>query len=406
MGTMAGLWILIGVALGVGAMWVVVRRAESRRREADERQRETFAALSAEALHRNNEQFLALAGSELARARTEAASDLAAREQAVAQMVGPLRESLTKVDERLQQLDRERSATQAALTEQLRQLATANDGLRGQTGALVAALRQPQTRGRWGEMQLRRVVEMAGMLNHCDFVEQGVVAGQEGTLRPDLVVNLPGGKQVVVDAKAPLTAALDAYEAQDPAQRTAHLANHARLIREHVRKLSAKSYWSQFESAPDFVFLFLPGENFYSAALEADPSLLEECAAQSVLIATPTSLIALLRAVAYGWQQEKVAEGAREVSALGADLYRRISTTLGHVQKLGRQLGSAVSSYNDAVGSLETRVLPAARRFADHGVVSESTELPSTPPVELNPRVVQAPELSLLSELEPPADAA
>jgi DNA recombination protein RmuC len=287
----------------------------------------------------------------------------------------PIHDALARMDAQLQRLERDRQQARGALDEQLRALVAGQDRLRTETGALVAALRQPQTRGRWGELQLRRVVELAGMTAHCDFVEQMSVATEDGLLRPDLIVQLPGGKQVIVDAKAPLNAFLDAYEARDETARTAALASHARLLREHLRRLSAKAYWDQFETAPDFVFLFLPGEHFYSAALEADPSLLEEGARQSVLIATPTTLIALLRAVAYGWQQERVAQDARAVAQLGRELHRRLETFAEHLQRVGTRLRSAVGAYNDAVGSFEHRVLPGARRLAEHGVVSTEREL-------------------------------
>jgi DNA recombination protein RmuC len=287
----------------------------------------------------------------------------------------PIHDALARMDAQLQRLERDRQQARGALDEQLRLLADAQRRLGGETRALVAALRQPQTRGRWGELQLRRVVELAGMTAHCDFVEQASVDTGDGLLRPDLVVQLPGGKQVIVDAKAPLHAFLNAYEADDETTRTQQLAAHARLLREHVRRLSAKAYWDQFETAPDFVFLFLPGEHFYAAALEADPSLLEEGARQSVLIATPTTLIALLRAVAYGWQQERVAQDARAVAQLGRELHRRLETFAEHLQRVGARLRGAVGAYNDAVGSFEHRVLPGARRLAEHGVVPAEREL-------------------------------
>ncbi|HZV75035.1 MAG TPA: DNA recombination protein RmuC [Conexibacter sp.] len=313
-------------------------------------------------------------------------ASLAQREQTVDALVAPLRDSLARVDAKLHDLERDRAHARGALDEQLRTLAAGQERLRGETGALVAALRQPHTRGRWGELQLRRVVELAGMTAHCDFVEQPSVATGDGLLRPDLVVQLPGGKQVIVDAKAPLHAFLDAYEARDESARTAALATHARLLREHVRRLSAKAYWDQFDTVPDFVFLFLPGEHFHSAALEADPSLLEEGARQSVLIATPTTLIALLRAVAYGWQQERVAEDARAVAQLGRELHRRLETFADHLQRVGTRLRSAVGAYNDAVGSFEHRVLPGARRLAEHGVVSAERELAALERVDLTAR--------------------
>ena len=361
--------------------------------EADRRLESTFKALSADALRSNNQQFIALARESLGRYQVEARGELEKREKAVEQLVAPIRESLTKVDGQLEKLDRERVRSSSALNEQLRQLAEQQDRLRGETGALVAALRQPHTRGRWGEMQLRRVVEMAGMMAHCDFVEQGTVSADGQTLRPDLIVNLPGGKHVVVDAKAPLTAFLDAYEATDETQRAAHLQAHARLLREHVRKLSAKSYWSQFPSAPDFVFLFLPGEHFLNGALEADPGLIEQGVNQSVLIATPTTLIALLRAVAYGWQQEKVADGARAVAELGRELHDRLAKYAEHIQLVGKRLNSTVEAYNASVGSLEGRVLVTARRFEEHGAIGGGREIALVEPLAVQAREVQVAEL-------------
>jgi DNA recombination protein RmuC len=358
-----------------------------------------FRALSADALKSNNEQFLALARQTLGTYQSEARGELEKREKAVAQLVAPITEQLTKVDTRLERLDRDRLQTTTVLQEQLRGMVESQDKLRGETGALVAALRKPQARGRWGEMQLRNVVEMAGMVAYCDFAEQVTVHGDDDRmLRPDLIVNMPGGKQVVVDAKAPLQAFLDAYDATDEADRSRHLGEHARLLREHVRKLSARSYWAQFPDAPDFVLLFLPGEHFYNAALEADPTLIQQGVDQQVLIATPTTLIALLRAVHYGWQQEKVAENAREISELGRDLHTRIGTVAEHVQRLGKRLGGAVDAYNAAVGSLETRVLVSARRFADHGVVGHDKEIAPLEPVDRVPRAAQAPELTAVRD--------
>jgi DNA recombination protein RmuC len=290
----------------------------------------------------------------------------------------PIHDALARMDAQLNRLERDRLQARGALDEQLRTLAAGQERLRGETGALVAALRRPQARGRWGELQLRRVVELAGMTAHCDFSEQPTVArGGERLLRPDLVVHLPGGTDVVVDAKAPLGAFLDAYEARDEDARASALAMHARLLREHVRRLSAKAYWEQFDAAPDFVFLFLPGEHLYSAALEADPELLEAGARQRVLIATPTTLIALLRAVACGWREERVAEDARAVAEAGRELHGRLETFAEHLQRLGARLRGAVGAYDDAVGSFERRVLPGARRLAAHGVVAPERELPA-----------------------------
>jgi DNA recombination protein RmuC len=254
-------------------------------------------------------------------------------------------------------------------------LSEAQEKLRTETGALVTALRKPNTRGQWGQMQLRKVVELAGMVRHCDFSEQTSFDGDEQTMRPDMVVNLPGGKHVVVDAKAPLQGILDAYEAPDEETRTAALQAHARLLRRHVKQLADKAYWAGLESAPDFVVLFLPGEHLYGAALDADPELIEDAMARRVLIATPTTLLALLHSVGYGWQQERVAESAQAVSELGRELHGRLAKLSTLIATLGSRLNSTVKAYNETVGSYEARVLPGARRFAEHGAVSSGAEL-------------------------------
>jgi DNA recombination protein RmuC len=412
-------WLIVGIAIGGALALAALRprlvetatvrrerdqfaseaarlegRLESERAMAEDR----FRALSADALKSNNEQFLALAKQTLGTYQSEARGELEKREKAVAQLVAPISEQLGKVDTRLEKLDRDRLQTTTKLDEQLRAMVVSQDRLRGETGALVAALRKPQARGRWGEMQLRNVVEMAGMVSYCDFAEQVTLHDAERTMRPDLIVNMPGGKKVVVDAKAPLQAFLDAYDATDEGDRDRHMAEHARLLRDHIRKLSARSYWAQFAEAPDFVLLFLPGEHFYNAALEADPSLIQQGVDQQVLIATPTTLIALLRAVHYGWQQEKVAENAREISELGRELHTRIGTVAEHVQRLGKRLGGAVDAYNQAVGSLETRVLVSARRFADHGVVGHDKQIAPIDPIDVVPRSPQATELAAVKD--------
>ena len=370
--------LLIGLALGAAGAWLVFRS-----RHAGER--ETFAAtmkaLAADALAQNNESFLALA-------RTQ----LEPRERAVESLIAPIRESLEKVGTTLQGLEVARQGAYSELKTQVAQLVQTQRELRDETGNLVSALRSPVVRGRWGEIQLRRVVEMAGMLAHCDFVEQATVSSDGARLRPDLLVRLPGGKQVVVDAKAPLQAYLEALEARDEDTRRARLADHARQIREHIAKLSAKSYWSQFAQTPEFVVLFIPGETFFSAALEHDPTLIEQGVNQQVILATPTTLIALLRAVAYGWNQETVAESARQVSELGRELYNRIATMTGHFTKVGRGLESAVRAYNDTIGSFERSVLPGARRLKDHGVTPTS-EIAELKEIELATRAPKASEL-------------
>ncbi len=309
----------------------------------------------------------------------------------VAQLVAPLDEQLRRVDAQLSALDRERAAADGRLEQHLRMLAGASERLRGETGALVSALRRPNVRGQWGQMQLRKVVELAGMLNHCDFSEQtqlgdGPAAGVAGHLRPDMVVRLPGGKQVPVDAKAPLQALLDAYEAPDEASRARLMHDQARLLRRHVKGLADKAYWSQLGSAPDFVVMFLPGEHLYASAYEADPELIEDAMAQRVLIATPTTLLALLHSVAYGWQQERVADSAREISELGRELHSRLARLSALMGTLGKRLGSTVTAFNDAVGSYEARVMPAARRFEDLGVVPASESEPQIPQLTVVPR--------------------
>ena len=353
-----------------------------------------FKALSSDALERNNRSFMALARTTLERFQIEARDDLDKRRVAVSDMLKPIKESLDKVDGQMQRVESARNKAYGSLSQQVRTLAETQDMLRSETSNLVSALRAPAVRGRWGEMQLRRVVETAGMIEHCDFTEQVATEREGHQLRPDLVVNLPGGKQVVVDAKTPLAAYLDALEADDPDEQNTHMAHHAKQVSDHVTKLSAKAYWEQFDKAPDFVIMFLPGEPIFSEALRQNPNLIEEAAHQRVFVATPVTLISLLRAVAYGWQQETVAEGAREVNRLGRELHYRLGTLAEHFGKLGRSLDAAVKNYNGAVGSLEHRVLVAARRFEEHGASSEK-ELESPRQIDRVTQQLQAPELSL-----------
>jgi DNA recombination protein RmuC len=364
--------------------------------DAQERLSASFKALSAEALQASTVQLAELARAQLQTAQVQAEGDLDKRQQAVEQLVAPLREQLGRVDAQLLRLDQERRESRGRLDAQLKALTETGEKLRTETGALVTALRKPNARGQWGQMQLRNVVELAGMVKHCDFVEQSSLSGAESALRPDLIVSLPGGKHVVVDAKAPLQGVLDAYEARDEEERARHLRDHGRLLRRHVKALADKAYWAELESAPDFVVMFLPGEHLYGAALEADPALIEDAMARRVLIATPTTLLAMLRAVAYGWQQERVAESAQAISELGRELHGRLVKLSGLLATLGTRLNSAVRAYNDTVGSYEARVLPGARRFADHGAVAEGRELVPLEHVTISARSVHA------AEAEPP----
>ena len=367
---------------GFALAWLVMR---SKRHESEA----AFRALSSEALAHNNQVFLDLAKTSLGETRQASRSELELRQQAIEQMVAPLRDSLQRVDGKIQELEKTRAGAYAALHEQVRGLLETQAELRNETGRLVTALRTPHVRGRWGEIQLQRVVEMAGMLDHCDFVAQGTIDSAEGRLRPDLVVHLPGGKTVVVDAKTPLDGYLRAVEAADEPARRAALADHARQVRTHMSGLGRKSYWEQFDQAPEFAVLFLPGECFFSAALESDPSLIEFGVAQNIILATPTTLIALLRAVAYGWRQERLAENAAEISALGKELFKRLSDMGEHWNKVGRSLERAVEAYNGAVGSFENRVMVSARRFAELKTAPMGLEIEPLEPVEKSVRALQ-----------------
>ncbi|MGA2389580.1 MAG: DNA recombination protein RmuC [Candidatus Sulfotelmatobacter sp.] len=354
---------------------------------ASEELRNAFKAMASDALKSNNSSFLVIAQETLKRFQSEARGDLEARQKAVADMVAPVRESLTKVDEKIQQMEVARGDAYGALRAQVQSLITTQKELQSETGNLVRALRTPNVRGRWGEIQLRRVVEIAGMLSYCDFSEQESVNTETGRLRPDLVVKLPGGKHVVVDAKTPLQAFLDAFETTDEDARRVCLANHARQVRDHMNTLSGKKYWEQFDATPEFVVMFLPGETFFSAALEQDSSLIEHGVLNRVIPASPTTLIALLKAINYGWNQEKLARNAKQISDLGKELHDRLRNLAQHISSVGTGLDRAVECYNKAVGSLESRVLVSARKFAELGA-SVAEDIPELEPIETTARAL------------------
>jgi DNA recombination protein RmuC len=385
--------LLTGLLVGALAAWLVARshlaRLEAEREAARARvaalegDEQRLKALASEALRQNNSSFLELAQTQLQ----------------------PIKETLQRFDQQTQALEQSRRQAYGSLDAQVRQLAETQERLRAETSHLRTALRAPGTRGRWGELQLRRVVELAGMLPHCDFDLQTSVTADDGRLlRPDLVVRLPGGKNVVIDAKAPLEAYLNAMEAEDEDIRRAHLAHHARQVRDHISKLGQKRYWEQFEPAPEFVLMFLPDETFFRVACEADAGLLEAGPQANVLPTSPTSLIGLLKVFAYAWQQETVTENAREIAGLGRELYERLGVFAGHFAKVGRALDTATGAYNQAVGSLESRVLVTARKFEERGV--GNGELPEVEPLGRSPRPLTQPELTRAEPVQQRLDAA
>jgi DNA recombination protein RmuC len=373
--------LVAGAAIGVLAGFLLAQwRAARNIAQADARLRAVFDSVAGETLRANSEVFLRMARETLSREQVVGASALKEREVAISQLIEPLRVALERTEAQAQSLERERRDAFTSLRTQIESLAGGNAQLQHETRALVTALRRPEVRGRWGEITLRRVVELAGLSAHCDFTEQLQVTGTDGVLRPDLVVHMPDGRDLVIDVKTPLDAYLEAHEATSEESRQLQLRRHAQQLEGHVRQLASKAYWAQFQTSPEFAVLFLPGDQFLSAALAERPELLDNALKQAVIIVTPSTLIALLKSVAYGWRQAAVAHNAAVIRDLGQELYRRLGNFTGHLGKVGVRLDNAVEAYNQAVGSLERQVLPQARRFTELGVTAD-TPLPTLEPI-------------------------
>ncbi len=365
-------------------------RAQAEARLADrERFADSFKAVSGDALKSNNEAFLQLAREALQAVVGEARSDLARRQDAVGALVRPLEDALARYEVATREMERAREQAYGSLQQQLQSLAQSNAELTRETGSLVTALRAPQVRGRWGEMTLKRVVELAGMSAHCDYGEQVTVESEAGRRRPDMVVHLPGDRQIVVDAKVPLSAYLDALEVSTEGERRTALERHAAQVRTHMGQLASKAYWDEFPKAPELVVMFIPGEPFFAAAVDLDRTLIEDALAKRVVMATPTTLVALLRAIAYGWRQEQIAANATAISDLGRQLYDRLRLLASHLGDIGTAIGNAMAAYNRVIGSMESRVLPAARRFKDLGAAT-GEDIPLLAPLDQAPRQLDA----------------
>ena len=383
---------LLGLLLGLGLAAVWALRGKHEREKvfslATERLGRTFDQLAQAQLQSHSETFLRLARENLGAQHEKAKGELAAREQAIENLLRPVRETMLRTERQLQELEQARRESHGSIKSQLEAVGAAQKALSEETRNLVKALRRPEVRGQWGEITLQRLVELAGMQQHCDFVTQSHTRTETGAIRPDMIINLPEGRQLVVDVKTPLDAYLEATEAEDEAARKAALLRHANVVAGRVRELSAKSYWNQFEASPEFVILFIPGDQFLAAALTEKPDLLDGALRQNIILATPTSLVALLKAIAYGWQQVALTENATEVRRLAVELYERLSTFTGHVNDIGKELEAAVKAYNRSIGSLERMVLPGARRFTELGIQPKK-EIPATGAIETAVRETQ-----------------